>query len=1614
MQCAQCHARPAGDPFVCVSCGTRLYAFLGRPFDRGGTVGRIRAGAGTPGGWQSGRSAADGLTESAREATTRCPCCQYASAEAIRCPRCRSTFDRETFEELEHLAYVRAELPSWVAVGLVTPEVADRIMGDTVLSIQALRQRLGVPAEDEVILKLPAEDEVTLGLPAENGVTDSAPVLETVRASAAVPDSTPLVSPGDLPATEPEAPDAVSAEELAGVLPDAPVGVLAAASTVPAREPEPPVSRGLAARLLSERTLHTLLGLGAFLVLASGVVISTLNPTGLRPLLHALVVVLTTTLFYAAGLLVRDRLRLSLAGAALFAIGGVFAPLAVWTLGRQLLGWSPASTWLLTSLVCLPLYLLTHLRLRDRAAAAYLAVAGGSVVLALFRWLDVSAYWALDGLVALMVVYFGFAARLGIRAPDLRRALTWSANLVVPASLFLVILGPVAPYLEDGGVFAGWPSSPWGEDAGWWLTVLFYGLAAQLTGRTVYRAVAAWLTPLAYFVTLGALYFLTRGAMYVANDWYPPLLVALAVGFLLADRWRDSRPPDAAIGRIVFEPFLQVATLLLALAVIYPFIAIAYQIVTWLLVAVTLAAAARLIPHRAPAWASVAMLLAAWERALVLLQPAAPVWAAAWLLAAVVLLAVAEVWARRSGDAALRPEQLVAGVGCRSWFVGPLFAAGFGLLVFVLFTVASLAPMSPHLGVVPALGPVAIGTLLGMASVWAALAVTRRLPWLLTMTALLTIAALPPAVVEIVATLGRAAIPADFAIGVTALGIAYLLLSLVLERADVRRAAPFFVLGFVPLVEAQLLAARYQLLQVVVGGLGLLALAGTASLVHRGAHRTYAAVLRVMIPGGSPGPASALFFVLTAWLLPAWLLLLPGLVVPTANPSHLGVALTALAVVWVTVGRWGPFRRPAYQAALYVAGYVMSVMGPAVAAPEYLPRIATLAVVVLLYTGSAIEGRDSRWLTPVAVLLPVLLWQALEPLPIFEWAYGLALVVLAAKYLVVGVVLHHGSLRALGRPVTGHVSAWAQPFFAVGAILACGGLFRLAFQTRDLMALGYGLGCLYFVGSALVFRQPAFGALAVVTGIVTYLSALTLTPLPPGWYGVGLLPGSALTLALAETARRRLDRQLEEASAAQGLDWLLGRWALPLDAAAFGGTFAAPALPSAGMDAWSAAWWGGAAMLVTIAVLRRQPAWLYPAIGAALAGLATSSLAINPSLVASDLATVLIGPVWILVGLTWAFDRRRREGSSTVGQAVELALPSLAAPDQLLQGIMGALGWAAEDRAGKWLAPVRTWAWVTLLASTVVGATDPLDGLITAAAYGLLVAFVAQSRRGQLYAWGALVLAVAAFAHWLHLAGTPDVSQPVAWTTLALTLTFVSIAVRRLHLTVLRVWFSPVTFGSATLAVAAVGLALVTPGGVSLGVLAIATVGCGLSLFAHASFDRLRLLLYVGMLVVAAGYVLALLFWHVGQAQAFILPPGLTMLTIAYLEWRRHQGLLLKHLAEDAALALLLGGSLIQALGFLGGGFDRYTYDALLLLESSVVFGLGALLHWRRPFFAGALVLVADVGILLADPIRALNTWYLVAAIGLVMILGVILVEQRRQQIPLWLDEWRAWLERWD
>jgi hypothetical protein len=808
-----------------------------------------------------------------------------------------------------------------VAAGIVSPEAGRRIVGEAAHGIDMVRLRLGLPV-DIVRTDVPPSPEH-----APSALVGAAPGLASARAGAAdrtVVQHAAQVTPRAFGPTEQDArarpraetppahkaPVSRSAPAPAASPPSMPGGAFGTAT--PDAVPTP---RGIVAGLFSEKTLHALLGLGAFLVLASGTVISTLNPTGLSPLLHVCVVVVTAMLFYAAGLVVRERLKLPLAGAALLAIGGVFAPLAAWTFGRQLLGWSPVTTWLATSLVCLPLYLATHLRLGDRVATVYVAVAGGSAVMALQHQLGVPLPASLVGLLALSVAYAWFAHRSGADHPHLRRVLGMSSQLAVPPALFGLIYPVQYLRLSELAATVGWSSSLDAARVGWWLGVAFYALSAQLTERPAYRTAAAWLLPAAYVLGLTAID--------VEVAWYPPLLVALAFAYLLADRWRTSRMDDVALRRAEAEPFVQVAASLAVLSVVWPVATPMGQIVSWLLVAATAAAGSILLRHRAPAWFAVLMLVGVWARVLGEVRPPPAQLPVAWLLASVALLAAAEQRARRTRDAALPLSRLLSGRACRSRFVGPLFVAGYALLGVTLLETGVLALASPLVAGIPSIGPLASLALAGAAAVCAATAVARRVPWLASLTAALVIGAALTGAVDLAARLGRPAQPSDLAILASALALAYLSVSRRLERADVRLSAPFFLGGIGLLVAAQPLAAAFPALRVLVGGIGLVALATTAVLVHRGSHATFDALL----PAGPP-EARAFFFAATAWLLPAWLLQAGSLVAPASGLSRVGLSLAVMAVIWVAVGRWGPFARPEYIATLYLGGYAMSVLAP--------------------------------------------------------------------------------------------------------------------------------------------------------------------------------------------------------------------------------------------------------------------------------------------------------------------------------------------------------------------------------------------------------------------------------------------------------------------------------------------------------------------------------------------------------------------------------------------------------------------------------------------------------------------------------------------------------------
>ncbi len=284
--------------------------------------------------------------------------------------------------------------------------------------------------------------------------------------------------------------------------------------------------------------------------------------------------------------------------------------------------------------------------------------------------------------------------------------------------------------------------------------------------------------------------------------------------------------------------------------------------------------------------------------------------------------------------------------------------------------------------------------------------------------------------------------------------------------------------------------------------------------------------------------------------------------------------------------------------------------------------------------------------------------------------------------------------------------------------------------------------------------------------------------------------------------------------------------------------------------------------------------------------------------------------------------------------------------------------------------------------------------------------------------WLSLAVGVLALVHGLRVGGIELDRQPPDWAIASLVAVLAGLRLRTVRLPRVAIWVQPLVWTSLVLAAGAV-LAAATvqaskPDRDHLHLLALTIALAGLTTIAHAYWQRDRRLVYAGVGLLEVGLFLELLFFEVGQPQAFALPAGGYLLMIAYFEWRRGSARTVKRLLELAALVLLLGVSLIQAFGFWGAGYDRYVYDTFLLFECAGTLALGAVLRWRYTFFAGAVTLVADVLILLADPLKALNTWYLVALIGLILIGAVIWIERQRQQIPLWLETWRGRLENWD
>lgn len=1394
----------------------------------------------------------------------KCPRCHDQSPdETVRCATCRAPFNARQLEELGHLSYLRRRLDEWRAEGLVPTEVADRALRAAGREVAELELRLGPrPAAP-----MPETDQPS-------------PPARTTGSAIAVLDTSDTVAPGTPRATAP--PSTQSATDLAGVTAPTPAapgatpsGAVRARTGFRSEETPAPVRPAFAWRqagtyLLSERTLHALLGLGAFLILAAGAVISTLNPTALAPLPHLGVVAATTALFYGAGYVVRRRLRLATTGAALLAIGAAFIPLLIWTLGQpDLLGWQPGAIWLAASLLCLPAYLASYAALRDRTFAVLTALAGGSELLAASHWLGVPLEWGFCALIALAAGYLLLARRCQEGWELLGRALLWSAQVATSLIMAALLLSERFPPAWEVAARAA-PGAWFGYAVAgaWWLGWGFYALASRLYRRRRYRVLAAW-TPVVAFL-------LTLAQTGLEAGWYNLGLALLALSYLLYGHAR-SQPDGAAsptIGARLGQPIYQAAFGLTVLAALWrgtPDSALA----TLVALSAVYAMAAVLLRQRACAYVAVYLLPPAWALTLQRLGLDGEVRPLAWIVLAGALLAAAEGAARRSREGRRSLVETVLGLGAwRSRFAAPCFSAGY------------------------AAGLVALGVALG--AYW----------------------------------------------GTPGGGLA--------RAVDSR-----VLLAFLAIVVGCALSAR----------------------ARRTSAFLYPACWLALIPFAS-GAA------LVAQRL--------GLPLPDHELARL---LALLAPLYVGLGLHVRRIRRESRLPWYIGGYGLSALGPLLASPEPGARIFTLAVSIALYAASAHLFRRSGWLCLVALLTPILLWQVLEQLAVPDRYYGVGLVALGLAYGGLGVVLHHGTLARVG-PIRGRVGAYARPFFLVGYALGTLGLVLVTGQDKALVLLGFALAALHHVGSALVFRRSVFGFPIAITAAVVYVVGMTMTPLDPRQYGMGLLPGIAAYLVIAETLRRRLDQpgMLERLRprARLGLD----SWSTPFYVTLYAGTVAVPFYATAEWARWwgtwwatgALAWWGIGAVYAASTALFRHPGWLYPTAGAGLVAWLATAFVLAPRPTYEGTLATLIVPVWLLYGLSYLIVRARTVAGPSKGSAS---------------------GWAHP-----WSRPLLACGLMALTISTLGSLFDREASLVTAVADGVLLSLSAIAWQDRLDVWRTLALAGLAFQDALRVLDVPLVDQPPRWALAALTAVLVPVLIRLVRFEAVKLWRGPLelsSLGVGAAAMAAAWLIQLTAGGdAALGSLAATAAVTGLSLVAHGFNQRRRILGYLGIALLEEGYMHQLTLTDVGQPQAFVLPAGLYLLAIAYLEWRRGSGSGIKPKLEASALSLLLGTSLLQAVGFLGDGLDRYVYDTFLLLESVALLGLGSVLRWKRTFFAGGFCLVVDVCILLADPLRAVNTWYLVAMLGLAMIGTVVFIEQRRQQIPVWADEWRQRLETWE
>jgi hypothetical protein len=1131
-------------------------------------------------------------------------------------------------------------------------------------------------------------------------------------------------------------------------------------------------------------------------------------------------------------------------------------------------------------------------------------------------------------------------------------------------------------FVAMGGVLIGLESET-ARLSAVWLAVVMLAVQALIYRRWQFTALAA-----VAFIVPFQLSLLHWGV----PDYAFPLAYALAASlvYIPLGLWRRRSQSVSAL------PLFAVGYALAAGAVAASATVLRHPParLLWLTVATPLVAAGLMVVSanrlkRPPfAWAAVAALTIALLTSLWVLRLPSTFEAAAWVALAAAY-GVTERWLARGRLPTchwLTAFRLPLGLGAAA-----LWAAGVYLTVFATASAFEAGRAANPAGLVAAQALAAASAVLA--------ARLYRNHWLMFLEPVLAFSAVSLAVLgygELL--LGRPVLLSTLALAWTALAGVHLAAAAAIDSRPTRYAHALYVAGYGLLALALVWSLPDRLTNVIVLGVLCAAMLASQVWVHRGWHRSFTDLLELtgfsFVPD-RPGQreergARTLFLFVATYTFP--FLLVQALAYAGVTIPGRGLGLAILAPVFIAAGLGVRRLKPEYTWPLYSAGYALTVAGAVLAAPNEALFVTVLALDALVYAASALVFSQPFWLYLSTVLAPVIGLFVLH----LKGRLGASWV---AALLMVIAFIYSGAGRLIQqrRPATSVRASFALPFLAPAYLLSVLALAAGSF-IRSLALVIYPTGMVLYALSAWAYRRTIFLYAMVLLAPLPYFLLLTLLPIEPRWYGLGLLPFIALSLGLGRLVFHR--RPLT----GEGIFNPLDHPAMPFYLLAYGLSLGAVLASLVNVLALSLTALSVTGLYFFSGVIFRRPGWFYPALLVGHMAL-LAAMGIAPS----------TGPVYAISvpfhALTWVI--------ALVGLAISRLAPGAPAaaeaggPVPVLKTL-----WAHATRSA-WAAPFFLVAAVDVVAWQAVASQGVQTGLIVAAGNGLLLGLVALVWLEPLLAYGALAGLALAAGFGLSLLGLREGQLFAALAGLgfafylAARLAHALRRVRRLQL-----WVTPLDHAALFLVIAATFFSL-------LNIVAYPTAAAGALAAAGAyavgeSYRRRNYRIgYAGVALLLAAWALALVTFEVAQPQWYAIPAGVYLCGVGFVERRigRKQMALLM---ESLGLAVLLLTSFAQSLD---GGARGVPFFVLLVVEALLAIGWGAARRLKSPFFVGlaasVINVLAQVVLLFAGP-SLLIRWLIIGSAGLLIVGLAVYIERQRERIIATTQVWRGVLEQWD